>query len=77
MKDRIKLNQGESLQRESTRTKGPMAEMDITNYSILNQQGDRVGSVIYTDHTALKGFRRTQTVLQKDIDGNVLIDVTW
>ena len=77
MEDKLKLNPGETLKRIGHRSKGPLAETDIWTYSILNQAGDIVGTVTHTDHTAIKGFKRTQTVEQKDKDGNVIVDLSW
>lgn len=77
MEDKLKLNSGETLKRKGHRSKGSLAEMDIYTYDILNQAGEVVGIVTHTDHTAIKGFRRTQTVEQKDNNGNVIVDVAW
>jgi hypothetical protein len=54
-----------------------MAEEDIYEYSILNPEGEVVGSVTRTDHTAIKGFRRTQSVRQRDNHNAVVVDETW
>ena len=52
MRTKIKLNPGEKLRLENSRSKGTLAETDIGQYSIINQAGDVVGSVEHTDHTA-------------------------
>jgi hypothetical protein len=54
-----------------------MAEEDINEYSVVNADGQVVGKVIHTDHTAVKGFRRTRTVRQTDINGKVIVDEHW
>lgn len=77
MYDKLKLNDGDTLTQESQRSKGPMAEMDISTYSIINAQGTKVGSVVYTDHTAIRGGRRTQTVKQRDSSDTLIVDVSW
>ncbi|MGF1841551.1 hypothetical protein [Vibrio atlanticus] len=77
MKTRIKLNQGEELKHDNHRSKGTMAETDIDTYSVVSQDGNIVGKVIYTDHTAIRGFRRTQTVVQTDSSGKVIVDESW
>lgn len=77
MESKLKLNEGETLKRINHRSKGPLAEMDIYTYEIINQAGEVVGSVTHTDHTAIKGFKRTQTVEQKDSVGNVIVDEAW
>ncbi|MEK0269873.1 hypothetical protein WM008_09430 [Vibrio vulnificus] len=77
MKTRIKLSNGEMLKRISSRTKGFMGETDITDYQIIGSEGNVVGSVVYTDHTAIRGLTRTQTVEQKDQAGNTVVSESW
>lgn len=77
MKDKIKLNHGETLKQESHRSKGTMAETDIWTYSVLDSNGNKVGTVVHTDHTSIRGFNRTQSVEQRDVNGNIVVDVTW
>jgi len=54
-----------------------MAEKDIWTYAILDANGKTVNSVVHTDHTALNGFRRTQSVEQRDANGKIVADTTW
>lgn len=77
MRTKIKLNEGEELNLEFSRSKGSMAETDIDNYSVINQTGEIVGSVEHTDHTSLNGFKRTQHVIQKDKSGNIIVELSW
>ena len=77
MESKLKLNPGDTLKQTSHRMKGPMQETDIYTYSILNENGEVVGTVTHTDHTAIKGFRRTQTVEQKDSSGTVIVSTSW
>jgi len=77
MKSRIKLNEGEKLKHEKHRSEGTLAETDIDTYSVVNLSGDVIGSVVHTDHTSIKGFARTQSVLQKDAVGTIIVDETW
>jgi hypothetical protein len=77
MRTKIKLNSGEELKRENSRSKGTMAQTDIYTYSIIDQAGDKVGSVEHTDHTSLRGGSRTQHVTQKDNSGNVVVELSW
>jgi hypothetical protein len=77
MRDKLKLNEGDTLKQESHRSKGSMAEMDIYTYSIMNSDGEIIGAVKHTDHTAIRGFRRTQTLEQKDASGNIVVDEAW
>lgn len=77
MKNRVKLKDGESLKFVSSSSKGFMAEEDINHYSVVDAQGQVVGAVVHHDHTAVKGFRRTQSVRQTDASGAVIVDETW
>ena len=77
MKERLKLNPGDSLKETAHHTKGSLAETDIYEYSIINQAGEITGTVVHTDHTSIKGFNRTHTVVQKDSSGNVIVNESW
>lgn len=77
MKSRLKLNDGETLKHENHRSKGSMAEMDIYEYSIVNSNNETVGTVKHTDHTAIRGFKRTQTLEQTDSSGKVIVKASW
>jgi len=77
MESKLKFNEGDTLKQTNHRMKGSMQETDIWTYDILNKNGETVGTIIHTDHTAIKGFGRTQTVEQKDISGKVIVDISW
>ena len=77
MQTKLKLNPGEKLKLENSRMKGTLSETDIDQYSIINQAGDVVGSVEHTNHTSIKGSRRTQHVTQKDQAGNIVVELSW
>jgi len=77
LKDKIILNSGETLIEISHKTKGPVGETDIYKYKIINSMGDVVGYVDHTDHTSIKGFHRTQSAIQYDINNKVIIDIHW
>jgi hypothetical protein len=74
---KLALQAGDTLKHENHRMKGSLMETDIDTYSVLNAAGEKVGSVIHTDHTAQKGFRRTQNVEQRDASGKIIVDVSW
>lgn len=77
MEDKLKLSPGERLRQETHQSKGPMAETDIYTYSVVDSSGEIVGSVTYTDHTSINGFKRRQTVEQRGKDGKVIVDISW
>lgn len=76
-RDKVILNPGETLRVDSSRCEGFMQETDIYECSILNSVGDPVGKVEVTDHTAVRGFRRTLSVRQISASGKVIVDETW
>ena len=73
-KDKIILKIDEELKHESSKTKGFMGEEDIDLYLVVRNDGTQTGTVTVSDHTAIKGFRRTIWVVQKDAAGRVLVD---
>ncbi len=77
MESKLKLDQGDKLMRTNHTTKGSCQETDIYSYDILNKNGATVGTVVHTEHTAIKGFRKTQSVKQKDMSGRVIVDLSW
>lgn len=77
MESKLKLDQGDKLMRTNHTTKGSWQETDIYSYDILNKNGATVGTVVHTEHTAIKGFRKTQSVKQKDMSGRVIVDLSW
>lgn len=77
MRTKIKLNPGEELKHETSRSKGTMGQTDITTYSIINSEGEILGTVIHEDHTSLNGFRRTQHVTQRDQSGKTIVQESW
>jgi hypothetical protein len=77
LESKLQLKPGEILRQSDYRTKGPLQETEITSYVILNAQGEEVGTVVHTDHTAIKGFKRTESAVQKDAAGKVVVEVGW
>lgn len=77
MRSKLRLNFGESLRSVSHRNKGPLAETDIYSYEIVNEAGKVIGFVEHTDHTSLNGLQRSQHVIQKDAEGNIIVDERW
>lgn len=77
MESKLKLDQGDKLRRTNHTTKGSWQETDIYSYDILNKNGATVRTVVHTEHTAIKGFRKTQSVKQKDMSGRVIVDLSW
>jgi hypothetical protein len=77
METKIKLNHGEKLQQESHRSKGSLSETDIWTYTVIDASGNKVGSVVHTDHTSIRGFQRSQSVEQRDANGKIILNISW
>lgn len=77
MHEKVKLYPGETLKRESSSTKGTLGQTDIDTYSVINDQGEVIGSVVHTNTTAINGFKQTQTLVQKDTSGKVIVNIQW
>jgi hypothetical protein len=58
------LHEGERLERLASRTTGYMGCDDVTEYTILNEDGKSVGTVRVTEHTNVKPpFHESRTVV--------------
>jgi len=77
MWDKVILTEGEALRVEGSRSRGCMGETDITHYSIVDSAGKVTGTVELTEHTAIKTFLVTKTLIQKDALGKVVLSVQW
>ncbi|EIM99924.1 hypothetical protein WQE_16384 [Paraburkholderia hospita] len=75
--EKLVLKAGESLKHERSYMKGPLQETDVDLYVIVNAQGDITGEVKLTDHTAIRGFQRTISVIQTDRAGNTVVNESW
>lgn len=76
-RDSLKLAEGETLNLLHSKSTGFMQETDVETYEIRASDGSVSGTVIFTDHTAVKGFKRTQRVVQRSAAGEILIDEAW
>lgn len=76
-KDKLILEPGETLQHTGSSMEGFMQETDVDTYDVISADGSRVGIVTVRDHTAVKGFRRTISVSQRDQSGQMLVQESW
>ena len=76
-KDKVILNPGESLRIDNSRCEGFMQETDVYDCSVIDANGMVVGKVKATDHTAVRGFRRTLSVQQTNASGQTVVDERW
>ncbi|WP_332658650.1 hypothetical protein [Brevundimonas sp.] len=76
-KEKIVLGNGEELRRVGSKSTGFMGETDVDTYDVVDGQGATVGSVIVEDHTAVRGFKRTISVVQRDAAGALIFSESW
>lgn len=76
-RDGLKLAEGDTLNLLHSKSTGFMQETDVETYEIHASNGSFSGTVIFTDHTAIKGFKRTLRVVQRSTAGEILIDEAW
>ncbi len=76
-RDKVVLNSGESLWVDDSRCEGFMQETDVYDCSVIDANGAVVGKVKATDHTSVKGFRRTLSLKQINASGKIVADETW
>jgi hypothetical protein len=76
-RDKVVLGSGESLREDTSRCEGFMQETDVYECSVIDASGAVVGKVRATDHTAVRGFRRTLSVKQTNAAGQSVVDESW
>jgi len=76
-RDRLILSEGQTLKHVSSREKGFMGETDVDTYDVVDVAGAVVGRVVYEKHIAVKGFRVTESVQQRDATGTVIVKTSW
>ena len=77
-KDKLKLEEGETLRFDRKYEKGSLGQEEVELYSAIDPQGQVTSSVQYIEHTSIKApFRRSFHLVQKDNSGNTLIDDRW
>lgn len=75
--EKLILGEGETLKHLGSKTAGFMGETDVDKYAVVRSDGTEVGSVKVEDHTAVKGFRRTITVIQTDASGKEIVHTSF
>jgi hypothetical protein len=76
-KQKLVLDEGETLRFESRREKGHLGQEEVELYSVLNVNGHVIGEVQYIDHTSTKApFRKSFHLIQRKGD-KTLLDERW
>ena len=77
-RDSLLLNPGEVLRQLERATTGTLHQRDVEQYDVLDAPGLTVGTVLYTETTALRPpFRTRYSLVQKDIAGAAIVDRRW
>lgn len=77
-KSKLKIEEGETIRLDDKYKKGNLGQEEVELYSALNFDGEVIGSVQYTDHTSIKTlFRRSLHVVQRENNGQTLVDERW
>ena len=77
MEEKLRLSPGDTLRHDQHEEKGYMGQIDVDYYSVIDKNGSIVGSVIYTQDMAIKGFKVTHSLIQKGISGEIILETTW
>lgn len=76
-KQKLKLEEGETLRLDNKYEKGNLGQEEVELHSVIDQQGQVVGSVQYTDQTNIKApFRQSFHLVQRKA-GTTLVDERW
>lgn len=46
-------------------------------HDMIGNDGALTGAVLVEEHTAVKGFKRTLRVQQRDVSGKVVVEDAW
>lgn len=76
-KEKLRLSPDESLKHERSYEKGSLGQEEVSLYLIISSNGEEMGSVQFTEHIAIRGFRRSFHLVQRDKARNPIIDVRW
>ncbi len=77
-KNKLKLSECETLRLDRKYERGNLGQEEVELYSVLNPEGQVMGSVQYIDHTSIKApFRQSFHLVQRHKDGMTLVDGRW
>lgn len=77
-RDFLKLNPGEELRQTQSTSVGNLLQDDLESYDVIDSQGTKAGSVVYSASTSLKPpFRTANQVEQRNMVGDVIVRESW
>lgn len=77
-RDRLQLVEGHTLGNRRYAMKGFMGQIDEEQFDVLDQDGNKIGTGLYTDETDVKEpYRRHHHVVQRDASGKSIVDQWW
>lgn len=76
--DRLKLRPGETLRRSGYTKSGNLDQHEVEMHDVVDAHGHTVGTVVYTEDFCIRPpFRSSHSVVQKDTEGKVVVEVRW
>jgi hypothetical protein len=77
-KSKLKLENGDEVKFISKFDAGHMGQNERYKYDIVNESGERVGTVKYVEYSSIKApFNETYTLQQYDIDDKEIVFERW
>ena len=76
-RERLPLSPGETLEHVGSKQSGFMQETDEEAFRVITSDGSIVGTVTYRDHTSVRGFKRTLSLEQRDLEGRLVYESSW
>lgn len=67
--DKVELKEGEKIQRGQKRVKGHLGQEEIYPFTIVDSEGQEVGSGKYTEHFAVRGLHNSYHLEYTKKDG--------
>ena len=77
-RDRLKLDPGDTVRQSRSMSTGNLGQDDVEHHEVVDAQDQVIGTVVFTASTSLKPpFRTSHWLVQKDIDGVVIVEERW
>lgn len=77
-RDRLKLRPGETLRKSGGIKSGNLDQHEVEMHDVVDAHGQTVGTVVYTENFSIRPpFRSNHSLVQKDIAGQVVVQVRW
>jgi len=76
--DKLKLESGDKIVFIRQFDAGHLGQEERKHYEIVNEEGEKVGTIKYVEHIDIKApFERSYSLQQFDLESNVLVSEQW